>query len=130
LNFARFASTEVTAIQTATSIFSRRSRRPHRSLVIAYVGHRVSGFIASDFHLNFFTRVALISPCVRCIRAMSRTVWKSAEVGCGFSKSLAIHHACSQPTGYSGCTAAKSTSLIEIFVQKLLNNNNNLRVRF
>jgi hypothetical protein len=38
-NFGRFASTEDTVIQTATLIFSRRS---HRSLVIAYVGHRVS----------------------------------------------------------------------------------------
>jgi hypothetical protein len=35
-NFGRFASTEDTAIQTVTLIFSRRS------LVIAYVGHRVS----------------------------------------------------------------------------------------
>jgi hypothetical protein len=54
LNFARFASTEDTAIQTATLIFSRR---PHRPLVIAYVGHRVKLYFRKiHFNSSFLSK--------------------------------------------------------------------------
>jgi hypothetical protein len=55
-NFGRFASTEDTAIQTATLIFLRRS---HRSLVIAYVGHRVRKTKVVSISLKFLFLLCL-----------------------------------------------------------------------
>jgi hypothetical protein len=68
LNFVRFASTEDTAIQTATLIFSLRPRCPHRSLVIAYVGHRVS--VRIKFLCEPVSSVSIVSGYVLDDRAV------------------------------------------------------------